>query len=198
MAFSKRVKKYWVFALSALIILVVLAVIFLVTSLPARHAKKEVSAYLSYQASEQEYAKLAISENNDIYYYAADGKRYVFPNADVYKSWFGSAQIEKIKQEDINTLYKTALGGSVTLRPGTLLKSATLLDTFVVEKNGNIRPVTDLKILIKYYGNDWEQYIVELPDYYFSLYQIGKPIKTAGDFPEISADITIDKDKGLN
>ena len=72
-----------------------------------------------------------------------------------------------------------------------------MIDTFIVVKNGLIRPVSDLKLLDKFYGTAWQSLVIKLPDYYFSQYTIGKPIKAADDFPIIPKDITIDQDKGL-
>ncbi len=197
MKISKLLKKYR-YVVTALILLVIIGtIIYMVIKLPINRAEKQLDNYRTYQPAESEIGKLSQSINGDIYYYAADAKRYVFPNLDVYKSWFASNPVENVKLEDLETLYKTQLGGVVFLRPGTLLKSPTLLDVFMVEGKGNIRPVTDKKLLIKFYGRDWAAKVIELQDYYFTAYKITKPINSAGDFPDLPKDITINEDKSL-
>lgn len=164
---------------------------------PVKQAQKQVSNYESYQADDQEIDKLRINEKDFIYYYAADGKRYVFPDVLIFKSWFGDYPQAQIAFESVESMYNSTLGGNVTLRPGSLLQSPTLLETFIVVKNGLIRPVIDEELLVKYYGEDWQKSVIKLPDYYFSQYTMGKPIKAADDFPIIPKQITIDQDKGF-
>lgn len=191
----KKQLKLIIFVLIALIIVIGLVIYF--WQKPIRQARRQVSNYQAYQAPVNEIDKVKRNEKDFIYYYAADGKRYVFPDLLVFKSWFGDYPVEKLAFENVDTMSQSPLGGNVTLRPGTLLQSPTLLNTFIVVKNGNISPVSDEKLLEKYYGTDWKLKVVQLPDYYFSQYVIGKAIKNASDFPDILTQITIDQDKDL-
>jgi hypothetical protein len=190
----KKQKKVIIIVISSLILIVILGLFYFWLQ-PVKKAQKQISNFEAYQSDAQEIAKLKTNEKDFIYYYAADGKRYVFPDLSVYKSWFGDYPADKIAFESVESMYNSTLGGNVTLRPGSLLQSPTLLETFIVVKNGLIRPVADEKLLVKYYGEDWQKFIIKLPDYYFSQYTLGKPIKAADDFPIIPKQITIDQDK---
>lgn len=184
-------QKTIILGLLALLIVVVIIIYF--WQKPIMQARQQVTNYKTYQVIEQELAKVKRNEKDFIYYYAADGKRYVFQDILVFKSWFGDYPQEKIAFESSEAMSQSPLGGNVFLRPGSLLQSATLLDTFIVYKNANISPVADLKLLEKFYGTDWKNKVVILPDYYFSQYVMGKPIKSASDFPEIPVNLTIDQ-----
>jgi hypothetical protein len=180
------------------IVAVVLAIIIglvVYFQMPQKNARTQVANYLAYKYPDQEIAKVKKNEKGYFYYYAADGKRYVFPDLLVFKSWFGEYPIDKVAFESVDAMSQSPLGGNVTLRPGTLLQSPTLLNTFLVVENGLIRPISDEKLLINLYGSDWQTKVVKLPDYYFSQYTMGKPIDSASDFPDILAQLTIDQDK---
>jgi hypothetical protein len=191
----KKQQKMIILGVLSLLILVGIVIYF--WQKPIRQAKQQISNYQAYQAPAREIDKVKRNEKDFFYYYAADGARYVFPDLSVFKSWFGDYDVDKLAFEDVAAMSKSPLGGNVTLRPGTLLQSPTLLDTFIVIKNGRIRPVSDAKLLEEFYGADWAKLVIQLPDYYFSQYVIGKVINSASDFPEISAQITIDQDKDL-
>lgn len=181
----------------AILAVVIIAGVFLFWFRPVERAKTDIANFQAYQPQAAELAKVKRNEKGYLYYYAADGKRYVFPDKLVFQSWFGNYDPEKLAFEDVKTMSESPLGGNVFLRPGSLLQSPTLLDTFIVVKNGLIRPVADAELLSKFYGTSWQNQVIRLPDYYFSEYTMGKPIKSADDFPVISKTITIDQDKGL-
>ena len=160
------------------------------------HAKKQVADYFNYKAPTKETSYLSKSETNDIYYYATDGKRYVFPTEDVFLSWFPELDIEKIETQSLEKLYETPLGGNVEIRPGSLLKTPSLFDTFLVAKGTQIKKI-DEALISELYGEKWQDLVIELPEYYFSQYNIIDPIKTKADYPEITEKNTIDLNKGL-
>jgi len=159
--------------------------------------KQQVSNYLNYQFSDGEFNKLKRSEKNDIYYYAANGKRYVFPDDATYKSWFPTILPNDIMLYSLDKLYETPLGGNVTLRPGSLMQTPTDPNVYLVIKNGQINAVSDPKLLTKLYGENWQKLIITIPNFYFTNYKVIKPINSLADFPDIPSQITIDQDKGL-
>lgn len=164
---------------------------------PFKKAQQQVENYNQYQVAEEELVKVKKGEGGFIYYYAVDNKRYVFPTNEVFSSWFGDYSQEEVRFEDLETMYQTALGGNVTFRPGTLIKSLTIPKTFIVVKNGKIRPFADESLIEETFGSFWQDKVYALPDYYFSQYEEGEPIKSFKDFPTIPKEITIDLDKGL-
>lgn len=159
--------------------------------------KAQVAEEETYKPENIEYHKVKRSEKNDLYFYAADGKRYVFPTIDVYRSWYGDFMIENLKIADLQTLYQTPLGGNVTFRPGTLMKTPSIPSIYLVIKNGLVRPFASQELVAEIYGSGWSQKVYELPEYYFSQYQIGEPIKSLKEFPALPAQININQDKGL-
>jgi hypothetical protein len=191
-------QKILISGLAGLVILaVIIGIIIYSWQSPIKHARQQISNYNAYKYADWEILKVKKNEKDYLYYYAVDGKRYVFPDMQVFKSWFGDYPLDKLDFASVETMSQSPLGGNVTLRPGTLLQSPTLLNTFIVIKNGRISPVSDEKLLAEFYGSDWKRLVIVLPDYYFSQYVIVKPINSASDFPDLAAEITINQDKDL-
>ncbi|MFA5188391.1 MAG: hypothetical protein WC460_03445 [Patescibacteria group bacterium] len=161
------------------------------------NAKKQAANYQNYKFASAEFNKLKRSESNDIYYYGADGKRYIFPTIETYKSWFAQISVADIMEYDLNKLYETPLGGNVTLRPGSLMQTPTDPNIYLVVSNGQISAINDKALLTEVYGADWQKKVINLENFYFTNYKVIKPINTVFEFPTIPAQITIDEDKGL-
>lgn len=161
-----------------------------------KFAKQQVANYNNYQYANGEFNKLKKSEKNEVYYYGADGKRYVFPNSETYQSWFSAISVQDLMTYDLLKLYETPLGGNVTCRPGTLIKTPTDPNTYIVIKNGHIKAVNE-KILNLVYGEKWQKLVADIANYYFTNYKVDKPIENLSEFPEIPLSITIDQDKDL-
>ena len=51
-----------------------------------------------------------------VYYFGADGKRYVFPNERTYKTWY--ADFNSVVTITADELADIVIGGNVTYRPG--------------------------------------------------------------------------------
>ncbi|MCX6743498.1 MAG: hypothetical protein NT116_04645, partial [Candidatus Parcubacteria bacterium] len=125
-----------------------------------KKAQVQENNYLDYKFESAEFNKLKRSDKNDIYYYAADGKRYIFPTIETFHSWFKDILPEDIREYDLNQLYQTPLGGNVTLRPGTLMQTPTDANIYLVVKNGQISPINDQLLLTKLFGADWQKQVV--------------------------------------
>ena len=160
-------------------------------------ARQQVDNYIKYQIPDQEKEKLARLTDTDIYYYAADGKRYYFPNLDIYKTWFKDYEITNIRQEDKETMYKTSLGGNVTLRPGTLMMTETDPKIYLITGNGQMKIFGNLTLLEELYGKSYKNYIVNIPNFFFTQYQNQGAINQPQEYPKISLNLTINSDKGL-
>lgn len=116
-----------------------------------------------------------------VYWYANDGKRYVFPNAATYFTWFPSFN-SVITISDAE-LVSIPLGGNVTYRPGAkLVKINTDPRTYAVAKGGVLRHVTSESLASQLYGSDWRSDVHDIPDVYFTNYVVGTPIYNASDF----------------
>jgi len=162
------------------------------------HAQEQAANYNKYKFVNGEFNKLKKSEKNEVYYYAADGKRYIFPTTETYETWFRTIQISDIQTYDLIKLYEIPLGGNVTSRPGTLIQTPTDPNIYIVTKNGHIRAFADKNLLDLIYDFKWEKAVLTIPNYYFTNYKIDKPISNLSEFPDIPSTITIDQDKGLS
>lgn len=131
-------------------------------------------------------------------YYVMEGKRYVFPNAKTYDSWFISfADVKTLTQTELQAL---PLAGNVLYRPGVILvKVTTDPKVYAVAKGGELRWIKTEALAKKLYGNDWNILIDDLPDAFFTNYHIGSAIENDADFdPDTEADNndSIDKNHG--
>ena len=160
----------------------------------ADQAKAQVQNYFTYKFDQSELAKIKRSQTNDLYYYAADNKRYIFPNLDIFKSWFADYDITKFEQQTKDQLYKTPLGGNVFLRPGTIMQTPTDPNFYLIVSDGQIKTISQ-ELIEQVYGADWEKVLVEIPNFYFTHYKNLGSLNAISNFPLISATITIDQDK---
>lgn len=110
-----------------------------------------------------------------VYYCGADGKRYVFPNAQTYATWYSNfSAVETITPEEMS---KIQLGGNVTYRPGVkLVKIQTDPRVYAVDRGGTLRLMITPAIAAKYYGANWTKNVADIPDAFFTNYKIGNSV----------------------
>ncbi|MBD3251560.1 hypothetical protein GF380_03870 [Candidatus Uhrbacteria bacterium] len=114
-----------------------------------------------------------------VYYYAADGKRYVFPNEKTYFSWYSDfSSVMTITDAELAAIM---IGGNVTIRPGTkLVKITTDPKTYAVSTRcGMLHWIETETIAQDLYGSDWNQRIVDVPDAFFVDYTVGASLSTS-------------------
>lgn len=121
-----------------------------------------------------------------VYYYAADGKRYVFPNETTYKTWY--QDFSGVKQVTDTELAAITIGGNVTFRPGVkLAKITTDPKVYAVDKGGILRWVTTAEVASALYGANWSSLIQDVSDAFFVNYNVGAPIYGAADYNPATA-----------
>jgi hypothetical protein len=135
-----------------------------------------------------------------LYYVAADGKRYVFPNEKTYQTWFYDfSDVTVLSMEEIQTI---PLGGNVRYRPGVLLiKIQTDPKVYAVTQNGQLRWVKTEQLAQKLYGENWNLLIDDVPDSFFTNYTISEDIDEESDYDaeeEVNNTDTIDGNRGLH
>lgn len=110
-----------------------------------------------------------------VYYCGADGKRYVFPNASIYFSWYDDfSTVITVSEEE---LAAAQLGGNVTFHPGTsLVKIKTDPKVYAVDRGGVLRWITTESLAEELYGAAWQATVHDVPDYLFIDYRIGSQI----------------------
>ena len=111
--------------------------------------------------------------NNDpnVFYLGNDNKRYVFPTPAVYFSWYRSqGNIITVPQEVVG---EYALGGNVTMRPGTcLVKFTGIPEIYAVEPRGVLREVPDRQTF-NVLGYNTEM-IAVIPVMFMTNYTVGQ------------------------
>jgi len=115
-------------------------------------------------------------------YWVKGGKRYAFPNADVYRSWFGDdfSKVTRVPETQLGTI---PLGGNVKMKEGVyLIKIQSDPKTYAVEPDGTLRWVqteNDAKAL---YGSAWAKRVRDVDVSLFTDYAIGAPL-ASGEKP---------------
>src|SRR5512142_1361624 len=113
-----------------------------------------------------------------VYYVGTDGKRYAFPNAQAYFTWYADFGAVKIVSASEMASYQ--LGGNVTYRPGTrLVKITSDPHVYAVEPGGLLRWVQTEAVANGLYGPDWNKRIDDISDAFFLNYSIGEPLAAA-------------------
>lgn len=116
-----------------------------------------------------------------VYYFAPNGKRYVFPNDKTYFTWY--TNFNGVKQISDGALSSIPLGGNVTYRPGRkMVKITTDPKVYVVDQGGILRHVQTQQLAETLYGLSWKNQIDDIPDAFFVNYKVGTPIQTASDY----------------
>lgn len=137
---------------------------------------------------------------NSVYYLGDDGKRYVFPNEKIFKSWYQN--FDAVTTIPDAQLHAIPLGGNVTYKPGTrLIKITTDPKTYAVDKGGLLRWITSEEVAVALYGQDWAGKVDDVPDAFFVNYKIGSPVFSTSDFtpsdPSVPWSIMDDKKIGV-
>lgn len=135
-----------------------------------------------------------------VYYYGADGKRYVFPNEKTYNTWY--ADFLGVKTISDAELAAIQIGGNATYKPSVkMVKITTDPKVYAVGKGGVLRWIKTEAAAIALYGADWNKKVEDVPDAFFTNYSVGAEIAIAADFDvnsEKAAATSIDADKNLS
>jgi len=115
------------------------------------------------------------------YYYASDGKRYVFVNEKTYKTWYSDfSGITTLTDAELAAI---PIGGNVTYKPGVkMVKITTDPKVYAVDAHGTLRWVNSEAIAVALYGTGWNRMIEDLSDAFFINYTVGAEITSAASF----------------
>lgn len=118
---------------------------------------------------------LKVADSDAVYYCGSDGKRYVFPNRNVYVSWYADfSAVQTISAEQMSAIQ---LVGNVTYKPGVrMVKIQTDPKVYAVDRGGVLRWVASDTIAASMYGPAWKNNIDDVSSVFFLNYQIGEPI----------------------
>ncbi|MSR84999.1 hypothetical protein EXS71_00975 [Candidatus Uhrbacteria bacterium] len=125
--------------------------------------------------------QLIRGSNQTVYWYASNGKRYVFPSVRVYQSWY--SDFSGVQTVGDTELYTIPIGGNVTYRPGWhLIKITTDPKVYAVSRYGILRWVTSEGLATQLYGQNWARLVDDIPDEFFVNYTVGSPINSTADY----------------
>ncbi|MFZ2804637.1 MAG: Ig-like domain-containing protein [Patescibacteria group bacterium] len=134
-----------------------------------------------------------------VYYYGADGRRYVFPNEKVYYTWY--PDFSKVQVLPIDQMGLIPIAGNVTYKAGSkLVKFQTDTKTYLPTKHGVLRWVQSEDVAKGLFGDDWNTKVDDISEAFYVNYTFGNPIASSLDAPLdviTTGDGTIDADKGL-
>jgi len=113
-------------------------------------------------------------KNSSAVYLVKQGKRFVFPNSSIYKSYYKDySEVATVSAEELQSYQ---IGTNVTYRPGSLIKLPSLAKVYRVNKNGELNWIPTEVVAKKMYGPAWASLVHDVQDSYFGDYTIGEPI----------------------
>ena len=106
-----------------------------------------------------------------VYYYAADGRRYVFPSESVFYSWYENFDsVITITDQEMSDI---PMGNKrITMRSGTWLIKTPSVPTVYAVSQGTRRPIVDEAEAELLYGPNWNQKIVDISPVFFGDYKL--------------------------
>ncbi len=135
---------------------------------------------LAVQATAAPGSLIKASESS-VYYLDQDQKRYAFPTEATYKTWYADfSTVQTVSDQELSTY---PLGGNVTYRPGVrLIKITTDPKVYAVARGGTLRWVETEAIARALYGDQWAQFVHDIPSAFFTNYRVAASIRVVGDF----------------
>lgn len=114
---------------------------------------------------------------NPAVYYFDGSKRYVFPNSTTYFTWY--KDFSGVKTIPASELQSYAIGGNVTVRPGTkLVKITTDPKVYAISYGGVLHAIDSETRAATLYGSSWNKMVVDVPDAFFVNYKSGTAISS--------------------
>lgn len=111
-----------------------------------------------------------------VYYYASNGKRYVFPNEKVYFTWYPS--FDQVRILTIEEMALIPIGGNITYRPAAkLVKFQTDPKVYLPTKGGILRWAKTEDIVRTWFGQDWNRQVDDISEAFYVNYTFGTPIE---------------------
>lgn len=128
-------------------------------------------------------AKAAVAGNlikmagNSAVYYFDGTKRFVFPQENVYKSWYKDfSGVMTVSQSELQSY---PIGGNVTMRAGSwMVKITTDPKVYAVTPGGVLHHVDTEARALALWGANWNKMIVDVSDAFFVNYTTGTALSS--------------------
>jgi hypothetical protein len=140
-----------------------------------------LAAFVPTQAQAAEYGDLIVGETlSTVYYYGSDGLRYSFPTEKTYFSWY--VDFDDVVQISDEELADISPAGNIVYRPGSRwLKITSDEKVYAVSTDGTLHWIETAEVAEDLAGSNWNQFIDDVPDVYFTNYTVGESITDASE-----------------
>jgi len=110
-----------------------------------------------------------------VYYVDNNSVRHAFKNSHVFFTWYDNFDsVIEINQAEMQSML---MGKPVPYRPGAMMiKFPTVPQTYEIDRNGELRWVTDEATAIALRGSSWGQQVLDESEAYYSMYVFGAEI----------------------
>ncbi len=113
---------------------------------------------------------------SSVYCLMGDGTRSAFPMDKTFFSWYPNFDAVDIFDDDVIADHR--LVRNATFKPGTLIKSSTSPNVYVVvDSFGVLRLIPNEAKAIELWGPAWASLVFDIPDTFWANYSIGQPIE---------------------
>lgn len=113
-----------------------------------------------------------------VYYYAADGQRYSFPNEKTYFSWY--SDFSDVMTISDSELAEIPLASNIVYRPGSRwIKITSDPKVYAVTPDGEVRWVESEDVAVGLAGADWNTFVDDVADVFFVDYTVGASLMSA-------------------
>ena len=119
------------------------------------------------------------SGTGKVYLLDENKERMIFPQQEVYNSWYSDFLGIHLVSTECLVLYPLRSEGPVLVgyRPGNrILKDAVALYVYVILPGSSIAQVSSPQLLESIYGEDWSERIVNADEIAMANYKIGEPL----------------------
>lgn len=118
---------------------------------------------------------------NPAVYYVLDGKRYVFPNERIFKSWY--ADFSSVQTVSEGELASYQIGGNIAYRSGAqLIKITSDPKVYAISGKGVLRPIASENVAKALFDANWATKVHDLSDTFFINYTLGTALNSATDY----------------
>lgn len=147
-------------------------------------------------------ALIKIPDDNDaknlsdtaVYYYASNGKRYVFPNEKTYFTWY--PDFNNVRIIPIDQMALIPIGGNITYAPASrLVKFQTDPKVYLPTKGGILRWAKTEEIVRTWFGADWNKSVDDISEAFYVNYKFGEVINGPYD---VSLEVLRDTARTVN